>query len=162
MATYMKVFNEAGIEMHGMPNDGQFYATSTMLGCVPGEDKNRRYVYCWPSDEPVLVMNKHMERWGKRDEEHLQVVLLALNSHAKTSTVIGSIGMTCVINVPGLNEVLEKGEEAIVHISKDRVASMVASGPGFGLDRTASPSKCQPRSRASSISIKQMDRKSDE
>jgi hypothetical protein len=82
MATYMKVLNEAGIEMHGMPNDGQFYATSTMLGCVPGEDKNRRYVYCWPSDEPVLVMNKHMERWGKRDEERLQVVLLALNSHA--------------------------------------------------------------------------------
>jgi hypothetical protein len=111
------------------PKDGDFYACKTLLGCLPGQDRNKRFVYCWPSDLPVLVMNDSMGLWTKSDEDRLQAVLLALNGQAKRSTVLGALGMTCVINVPGLNEVLEKGKEAVVHISKDRVASMVASGP---------------------------------
>jgi hypothetical protein len=118
----------------GMPKDGQFYSTNTLLGCNP--DRNKRFVYCWPCDRPVLVMNYSMGLWTESDEDRLQAVLSALNDQAKKSTVLGSLGMTGIINVPGLNEVLEKGKEAVVHISKDRVASMVASGAMFDFDST--------------------------
>jgi hypothetical protein len=80
MAVYMKAFNEEGVEMHGMPKDGQYYSTKTLLGCEPGECRNKRFVYCWPSDKPVLVMNDRMDIWTAVDEGRLQIILDALNA----------------------------------------------------------------------------------
>jgi|WetSurMetagenome_2_1015567.scaffolds.fasta_scaffold167775_4 hypothetical protein len=62
----------------GMPKDGQFYSTNTLLGCNP--DRNKRFVYCWPEDCPVLVMNDFMSIWTERDEARLQIILAALNN----------------------------------------------------------------------------------
>lgn len=61
-----------------LPGDGVYYATKTLLGCAP--DRNRRHVYRWPSDKPVLVMNQDMRPWTKRDALHLNIILTALNA----------------------------------------------------------------------------------
>lgn len=60
------------------PKDGQFYATRTLLGGTP--DRNRRTIYCWPSDEPVCVLNPHMEEWTNVHEAWLAIMLDALNT----------------------------------------------------------------------------------
>lgn len=63
--------------------DGIFYATQTLLGCEPGRDRNRRYVYCWPSDAPVLVMNEWMNEWTSEHQRRLNIILKALNDGEK-------------------------------------------------------------------------------
>ena len=61
-----------------LPKAGVYYATSTLLGGKP--DRNRRYVYRWPSEKPVLVMNQDMYPWTARDALHLGIILTALNA----------------------------------------------------------------------------------
>lgn len=56
--------------------DGDYYVTRTLLGGAP--DRNRRYVYRWPNDKPVLCMNYEMQPWLKDDESRLLCVLDAL------------------------------------------------------------------------------------
>ena len=62
-----------------VPRDGVFYVMRTLLACDPGQDRNKRFVYCWPSDVPVLVMNDEMRIWGKEDDVRLSIIVTALN-----------------------------------------------------------------------------------
>jgi hypothetical protein len=69
--------------MSRIPKDGEYIAMKTLLGCNPGEDRNRRSVYRWPDSEPVLTMNQDMRLWTEKCEEQLEIILAALNRDAK-------------------------------------------------------------------------------
>ena len=69
----------SGGEMSRIPKDGEYFAMKTLLGCAPGEDRNRRSVYRWPEAEPVLTMNDRMRHWTDLDELRLEIILEALN-----------------------------------------------------------------------------------
>jgi hypothetical protein len=62
-----------------LPRDGTYYVTATLLGGEP--DRNRRTIYCWPSDTPVCVFNHEMRAWTDQDDLHVRICLNALSQH---------------------------------------------------------------------------------
>jgi hypothetical protein len=66
-----------------IPKDGEYFAMKTLLGCAPGEDRNRRSVYRWPEAEPIFTMNDRMRHWTDLDELRLEIILEALNRDDK-------------------------------------------------------------------------------
>jgi len=68
--------------MGRLPEDGEYYATQTLLG---GDiDRNRRMLYRWreadPDGEPICYFNYHMKEWTPEHEKRLQFIVDTLNA----------------------------------------------------------------------------------
>ena len=80
-----------------LPKDGEYYAAHTLLGSVEigldgktrERDINRRTIYCWPSDRPVLVLNADFKEWTPENEADLRRRLAEMNDEIKSPAVSG-------------------------------------------------------------------------
>lgn len=61
------------------PEDGEYFATQTLLG---GDiDRNRRQLYCYPNlDDVICHFNYHMKEWTPEHEKRLQFIVDTLNA----------------------------------------------------------------------------------
>lgn len=57
--------------------NGKYYAVVGFIG--DGVDKNSRYVYRWPEEHPIVIMNFAHNPWTSEDEGILAAIIELLN-----------------------------------------------------------------------------------
>jgi hypothetical protein len=98
--------------------EGTYYATRTLLHSIP--DRNTRFVYRWPDDKPIVILNVEMDPWESEDERDLQHLLLKLNE-------------------PPLAYTKGDGLAKFILVATNGTFNTIMKAPGFIIDRNSIP-----------------------